>query len=94
MSAKNRKITEMLSAVKKNSSSSSDPATSTSIQPSSSIASTADKIAPQTQTRPTTEIPHRPSKSFIFPKTKVGERSRSCQHIWFEKFPWLHYDTM
>lgn len=33
-----------------------------------------------------------PPANFLFPKTKVGTRTRSCQHQWFTKFQWLHYD--
>ena len=34
-----------------------------------------------------------PSKDFVFPKTKFGSRNTgSCQHIWFDNYPWLHYD--
>ena len=40
------------------------------------------------------EIPHHPPKSFVFPKTKTGLRTRSCQHQWFDQFRWLHYDVM
>ena len=36
---------------------------------------------------------HYPPKEFIFPKTKIGSRNRSCgQHKWFNDYPWLHYD--
>ncbi|KAH7940233.1 hypothetical protein HPB52_022553 [Rhipicephalus sanguineus] len=31
-----------------------------------------------------------PAKSYVFPR---GKCNRSCQHAWFEKFPWLHYDA-
>ena len=37
---------------------------------------------------------HHPKKCFVFPKTKSGKRERSCQHIWFENFRWLHYDVV
>ena len=33
-----------------------------------------------------------PPKDFVFPKTRFGNRDRSCQHNWFEDFTWLHYD--
>ena len=33
-----------------------------------------------------------PPKDFLFPKTTFGTRNRSCQHKWFETYPWLHYD--
>ena len=29
---------------------------------------------------------------FAFPKSVVGKQQRSCQHHWFKKFTWLHYD--
>ena len=78
---------------------------SDSVEPidASSSSTTADNVTqpePSSATTTTvsassaTQIPYRPSKSFAFPKTKVGERNRSCQHIWFEQFPWLRYDTM
>ena len=81
--SKNRKITGMLSAVKKKSSLPSlDPSnltssqtptptssqTSTSTRSHSTTSRTIDNI-PQTQTHTTTEIPHHPSKSFSLPKT-------------------------
>lgn len=36
-----------------------------------------------------------PPKNFKFPQEKDGYYSagRSCQHGWFEKFTWLHYNT-
>ena len=34
-----------------------------------------------------------PDKQFKFPWTDYGERSRRCQHNWFEDFNWLHYDV-
>ena len=35
------------------------------------------------------EKPYHPSKEFIFPKTKIGSRNRSCgQHKWFNDYPW------
>ena len=37
--------------------------------------------------------PFHPPSTFCFPKTKSGSRERSCQFTWFEKFPWLHYDS-
>jgi len=36
--------------------------------------------------------PHRPPKTLVFPKVMVGGRKRSCQHYWFDRFPWLLYD--
>ena len=80
----NRKITDMISVEKSNKSLSSNP-----VEPSSSQCSQSLSDVP-----PVRELPYRPSKSFIFPKTKVWERNRSCQHQWFEQIPWLHYDTM
>ena len=80
----NRKITEMLSAVKNSSTLSDSVTTSNRSSPSPVSQSTSVVI----------EIPHRPSKAFVFPKTKIGERTHSYQHTWFERFPWLHYDTM
>ena len=68
MSKNNRKITETF-FVKNKSSLSLDPATSTSDDPCFS-STTADNITHQTQTQPSKEIPHRPSKSFVFPKIK------------------------
>ena len=39
------------------------------------------------------EKPYHPPKEFIFPKTKIGSRNRSCgQHKWFNDYLWLHYD--
>ena len=39
------------------------------------------------------EKPYHPPKEFIFPKTKIGSRNRSCgQHKWFNDYPCLHYD--
>ncbi|MEM6831947.1 MAG: DUF4371 domain-containing protein [Bacteroidota bacterium] len=39
------------------------------------------------------EKPYHPPKDFIFPKSKFGARSRSCQHKWFKTYQWLHYDS-
>ena len=36
--------------------------------------------------------PFHPPNDYIFPKTKSGDRLRSCQAHWFKQFPWLHYD--
>ena len=38
------------------------------------------------------EKPFHPTKDYIFPKSRFGNRDRSCQHQWFNDFPWLHYD--
>ena len=37
--------------------------------------------------------PYHPLKNFLFPKTRFGSRNRSCQHSWFDNYPWLHYGT-
>ena len=37
--------------------------------------------------------PFYPVSTFQFPKKKCGNRERPCQANWFQKFPWLHYDT-
>ena len=31
-------------------------------------------------------------ENFAFPKSVVGKQQRSCQHHWFTKFTWLHYN--
>ena len=31
-------------------------------------------------------------KQYVFPKTKIENRNRSCQQHWFKVFPWLRYD--
>ena len=36
--------------------------------------------------------PFHPPKAYVFPKTRIGDRDRSCQQHWFNDFPWLHYD--
>jgi hypothetical protein len=33
-----------------------------------------------------------PPEHFVFPKSTNGKQHRSCQHHWFKKFTWLHYD--
>ena len=39
------------------------------------------------------EKPYHPSKHFVCPKTKFGlQNPCSCQHNWFDNYPWLHYD--
>ena len=83
-----KKITDIFSLVPKqnNKSSSVDPAIPSPSQSLSEAATPLDNSSIK-------ELPYRPPKAFIFPKTKVGDRSRSCQHQWFEKFAWLHYDT-
>ena len=34
-----------------------------------------------------------PPLNYLFPKTSIGKRERSCQSSWLKRFPWLHYDT-
>jgi len=34
----------------------------------------------------------RPPANFNFPKTKIGQRERSCHYHWFQKYEWLHYE--
>ena len=34
----------------------------------------------------------KPDKSYSFPSTLFGEKSRSCQGKWFEEYQWLHFD--
>lgn len=36
--------------------------------------------------------PFHPLADYVFPKSKSGDKLRSCQANWFTKFPWLHYD--
>ena len=36
------------------------------------------------------EIYHPPS-TFKFPLRTIGGQNRGCQHVWLEKFQWLHY---
>lgn len=36
--------------------------------------------------------PFHPPADHVFPKSKSGDKLRSCQAHWFTKFPWLHYD--
>ena len=36
--------------------------------------------------------PFHPTKDYVFPKSRFGNRDRSCQHHWFKDFSWLHYD--
>ena len=38
------------------------------------------------------EKPFHPTKDYAFPKSRFGNRDRSCQHQWFKDFPWLNYD--
>ena len=103
MASGNRKITDIFSPKPNNGNKSSS---SNSIKPTASQSTLDPRIEPSSsQSLPdvspqvvqfelSKEIPFRPPKSYVFPKTKVGERNRSCQHQWFEKFPWLHYDSM
>ena len=37
--------------------------------------------------------PFRPPPAFCFPKTKMGSCERPFQSSWFQKFPWLLYNT-
>ena len=80
----NRKITDMISVEKSNKSFTSNPVETSSSQCSQS----------STNVPPVRELPYWPFKSFICPKTKVGERNCPCQHQWFEQFPRLHYDSL
>ena len=100
MASGNRKITDIFLPKSKNNSkqiatSSTNAITSAQAKPteSSSSQSLLDVSSQVNQLELSGEIPFRPPKSFVFPKTKVGDRNRSCQHQWFEKFPWLHYDS-
>lgn len=36
-----------------------------------------------------------PPRSFTFPKRSFGnaDKKRACQHSWFDRFTWLHYQT-
>ena len=34
----------------------------------------------------------KPDKSYSFPFTLFGKKSRSCQADWFDEYQWLHYD--
>ena len=39
------------------------------------------------------EKTYHPSKDFVFLKTQLESESPcSCQHNWFDKHPWIHYD--
>lgn len=87
MASGNRKIKDIF-APKSKGNSNKDIVTTTTTDVSSSSSSFKSN-----QSESGGEIPFRPHKSFVFPKTKIGERNRSCQHQWFEKFPWLHYDS-
>ena len=40
----------------------------------------------------TEEKPFHPQTEYVFPKSRSGDKLRSCQAHWFIKFPWLHYD--
>ena len=31
--------------------------------------------------------------ALCFPKTKMVSRERPCRSSWFQKFPWLHFNT-
>ena len=42
---------------------------------------------------PKPNIPFHPPLNYLFPKTSIGKRERSCQSSWLKRFPWLHYDT-
>ena len=35
---------------------------------------------------------YHPPENFAFLKSVEGKQQRSCQHHWFKKFMWLHYD--
>ena len=35
---------------------------------------------------------YHPPENFAFPRSVVGKQQRSCQHHWFKKLTWLHYD--
>ena len=36
--------------------------------------------------------PYHPPIQFQFPKTVICGKRRRIQHVWFQKFPWLHYE--
>ena len=52
--------------------------------------------APQTKVSYNLKInedkPFHPPTDYVFLKTKIGDKQRSCQAHWFKQFPWLHYD--
>ena len=35
---------------------------------------------------------YHPPENLAFPKSVVQKQQRSCQHHWFKKFTWFHYD--
>ena len=37
--------------------------------------------------------PFHPPLALCFPKTKMVSRERLCRSSWFQKFPWLYFDT-
>lgn len=85
----NRKITDLFSAVNNSSSS----VFTKSATGSSAETPTVPEVAENVSKNLNEDSLCRPAKTFTFPKTKIGERNRSCQHKWFEQFPWLIYDT-
>ena len=36
--------------------------------------------------------PYHPPIQFEFPKRLMSGINRSAQHVWFQKYPWLHYE--
>ena len=91
----NRKITDLFSSVNKISKNKTTSVDSTKCATGSSIETTATlpTVPNNVAQRIDRNFLCRPPKTFIFTKTKDGDRNRSCQHQWFEQFPWLLYDT-
>ena len=85
----NRKITDLFSAVNKNTNSSSSDSTKSATGSSAEPPTVPENVSHNLNG----DFLCRPTKTFTFPKTKIGDRNRSCQHQWFEQFPWLIYDT-
>ena len=49
-------------------------------------------VIPQEQETVHADKPFHPTREYVFPKSSIGKRDRSCQHNWFKDYPWLHYD--
>ena len=63
----------------------------TTDNPSSPVTANASQAPSSCEPPNSTNKPFHPDRTFMFPSTLVQKQQRSCQHNWFEKYPWLDY---
>ena len=66
------------------------PANRNQIEGTVNNASVNNSDLTENSSTPSVKKRYRPDKDFEFPKSWIGKRERSCQHI--HHIPWPHYD--